>query len=219
MSASVGAKDIITDGLVLHLDAANYKSYTNGSTTWSDLSGNSNNGTLVNTPTYSSANGGIFSFNGSNQYATCTGTPLNVTAYTKSVWFRLSSTSTNNNLVSCYPGHFMYFSATTTLYCGHSDWGNYQAFPSTTTFSTNIWYNASLTFNTTDGMKLYINGYLDATYTAVKTQAAGGGIEIASFGAGNLLTGNISQVFVYSRAITASEILQNYNALKGRFGL
>ena len=210
---------IVMNGLVLCLDAGNRKSYPGIGTTWTDLSGRGNNGTLINSPTYNSSTGGYLSFNGTTQYATCSGTPLNVTSYTKSVWFRLSTLATNNNLVSCSPGHFMYFSATNKLYCGHSDWGNYQAYPSTTNFSTATWYNACLTFNTTDGMVLYVNGIQDSTYTAVKTQAAGGGIEIASFGAGNFLTGDISHVSVYNRSITASEIQQNFNALRGRFGI
>jgi hypothetical protein len=57
---------IVTDGLVLYLDAANSKSYVSGSTTWSDLSRGGNNGTLTNGPTYSSAKGGIIILDGSN---------------------------------------------------------------------------------------------------------------------------------------------------------
>jgi len=60
--------NIVTSGLVLQLDAANTKSYPGSGTTWTDLSGNGNNGTLTNSPTFSSANGGIFTFNGTNQF-------------------------------------------------------------------------------------------------------------------------------------------------------
>jgi hypothetical protein len=59
--------NVVTNGLVLNLDAANTKSYVSGSTTWRDLSGNGNNGTLVNGPTFSSNYGGGIVFNGSNQ--------------------------------------------------------------------------------------------------------------------------------------------------------
>jgi hypothetical protein len=62
---------IITDGLVLYLDAANPKSYVSGSTTWGDLSRGGNNGTLVNGPTFSSANGGSIVFDGVNDYINC----------------------------------------------------------------------------------------------------------------------------------------------------
>jgi hypothetical protein len=212
-------RGIIQSGLVLNLDVAVTDSYPGYGTKWYDLSGNNNNGTLTNGPTFNTEKGGSIVFNGTNNYITVSGTPLNVTSYTKFVWFKLTSTSTNNNLISASPGHFMYFGATTKLYCGHSDWANYQAFPSVTTFTTETWYNACLTFNTTDGMTLYVNGSLDSTYTTIKTQAAGGGIEIGSFAASNLLTGNIAQACVYNRSLTQAEITQNYNITKKRFGL
>jgi len=209
---------IVTSGLVLALDAANVKSYPGSGTTWTDLSGAGNNGTLSNSPTFSSNNGGIFTFNGTNQYATCSGTPLNVTNYTKTVWFKLSNLATLNNLVSG-AGHFMYFASSNKLYCGHSDWGNYQAYPSTTTFSTGIWYQASLTFNTTDGMVLYVNGVQDSTYTAQKTAAASGSVQIGAFTSSYLLTGDVGQVLIYNKTLTAAEISQNFNALRGRYGI
>mgnify|MGYP003344655252 CR=1 FL=1 len=207
---------ISTNGLTLHLDAGQQISYTGGNV-WKDLSGKDSSATLFNDPTYTTDNGGLFSFNGS--YGICSGSPLNPNSYTKSVWFRLSSYSSNNNLVSCDPGHFMFFSGTDKLYCGHSDWGWYNAFPSATDFSLGTWYNACLTFNTDDGMVLYVNGVQDSTYTATKTPAPGSGIEIASFSSGNLLIGDIAEVLVYNRSITEAEVKQNFNALKSRFGI
>ena len=68
MSLNHGGKPIVTDGLVLCLDAANPKSYPGSGTTWTDLSGNGNNGTLVNGVGYNSDNGGSLSFDGVNDY-------------------------------------------------------------------------------------------------------------------------------------------------------
>ena len=209
---------IVTNGLTLYLDASQTTSYTSG-TTWKDLSGRGSDCSLTNSPTFSNSNGGKFIFNGNTQWGTCSGTPLSVNSYTKFVWFRMTNTASNNNIVSGSPGHFMFFSGTSTLYCGHGDWGNYNAYPSTTTFSTSTWYNACLTFNTTDGMTLYINGSLDSTYTALKTPATSGNIEIAAFAAGNLLIGDVAHVLVYNRSLSAAEVKQNYLVTKGRFGL
>ena len=64
---------IVTDGLALCLDAANSKSYPGSGSTWTDLSGNGNNATLTNGPTYSSANGGSIVFDGVNDYVAPTG--------------------------------------------------------------------------------------------------------------------------------------------------
>ena len=66
--STIGGANIVSDGLVLCLDAANRKSYVNGSTVWRDLSGNNNSGSLVNGPTFSSANGGSIVFDGTNDY-------------------------------------------------------------------------------------------------------------------------------------------------------
>ena len=59
---------IVTDGLVLYMDAANSKSYVSGSTTWNDISRSGNNGTLINGPTFNSSNGGSIVFDGTNDY-------------------------------------------------------------------------------------------------------------------------------------------------------
>ena len=67
MSFSYSPK-IITDGLVLYLDAANPYSYVSGSTVWNDISRGGNNGTLINGPTFSSANNGSIVFDGTNDY-------------------------------------------------------------------------------------------------------------------------------------------------------
>lgn len=214
--------EITTSGMTLLLDAANSRSYPGSGTTWSDVSNSTNNCTLVNSPTYSTSNGGYFTFNGTNQYGTVANNPLNTTNYTKSVWFYLTSLATNNNLISGFDGsggHFMFFSASNKLYCGHADWGSYQAYPSTTTFSINTWYHACLTFNTTDGFVLYINGEQDSTYTALKTAATSGYVEIASYGAGNLLTGRMAYASIYNTTLTLTQARNIFQAHRGRFGI
>ncbi len=210
---------IVGRDLTVFLDANNY---SGSGSTWTDQSGNGYNATLYNTPTYSSSNGGYFSFNGSNQYATVSGSPLNLTSYTKSVWFYLSS-STDNNLVSfsAVGGHYMFFGGTTKLYSGHTAWTGFPTtYPSTANFSNLVWYNATLTFNTTTGMALYRNGVLDSTYTAQKTAPTAGGVNIACYSpGGNLLNGRIAQVMIYSRNLTPAEINQNFQYTRSRFGV
>ncbi len=81
---------IITDGLVLALDAANQKSYPGSGTTWSDLSGNGNNGTLTNGPTFDSGNNGSIIFDGVDDYITTGTTPSQLQgnpSFTVSGWF------------------------------------------------------------------------------------------------------------------------------------
>ena len=108
------SSDIVLNGLTLNIDANSSTSYNGSGTTWSDISGNTANITLVNTPTYSSGNPSYFTFNGANQYGT--GTKANViptTAYTKMVWFYLNGYLDNNLVSSSTGGHFLFMGAST----------------------------------------------------------------------------------------------------------
>lgn len=213
------SSDIVSSGLVVQLTGA---SYPGSGTTWTDLINSDNNATLVNSPVYSSANGGYFTFaSASSQYATLAGSPLTTTSYTKSCWFYLNSVVDNNLISYSDPGgHYMFFGATSTLYCGHTAWTGFPTtFASTTTFATSRWYNVSLTFNTTDGMFLYVNGALDNSYTAQKTAPTASQCNLACYAAGgNLLNGRIGEVLIYNRSLTATEVSQNFNTSKNLYG-
>jgi hypothetical protein len=209
---------IITNGLKMYLDPTKSSSYPGSGSTWYDISGNNNNVTLTGSPTFGTK---YFSFNGSSQYGTGSGTPMGVNAYTKCFWLNISSLSySNNTLSSSTGGHFSYLAGTNKLYNGHSNWGNYLAYPSATTFTTNRWYHICLTFDTTNGMTLYVNGALDSTYTDQKTGLPGNGeCDIAQFSNGNLLDGYIGIALCYNRAITSTENLQNFNTTRATYGI
>lgn len=213
---------LVTQGLTLRLDANDATSYPGSGTTWFDISGNNANISLVNSPAYTAASPAYFTFVPASSQ-TGSGSTSNVvpqTSYTKSVWFYLNAVADNNLVSSEAGGHFMYFGpGTTTLYCGHTNWPVYTVFPSVTTFSLNTWYYAALTFNTSDGMVLYVNGVQDATYTANKTAHGGtGAVNLARFGAGNFLDGRLAEVYCYDRSLSAAEVLENFNGTKSRYG-
>lgn len=215
---------IVDSSLTMWIDFGQSESYPESGANVYDLSPTANaNITLYNSPTYNKFDGGGAEyFNGSNQYGIGAGTPLGISAYTKSFWFKLASYAGNNNTVSSYAGgHFCYFATTNKLYCGHSNWGNYQAYPSTASFSLNTWYHVSLTFDTTNGMILYVNGLQDSTYNATLTPVSGTGqVDIACYSAGNnLLNGSMSQIMIYNRVLSADEVYQNFNALRRRYNI
>ncbi len=214
---------VIDGNLTLWVDAGQTTSYSGSGSTWTDLSGSGTSFTLVNGPSFSSTNsGGAITFtSASSQYGTGSGTPVGLTAYTKSVWFKLTSLTDNNLLSSDTGGHFMFFNGTSKLYCGHTVWTGFPTtYPSTASFSTGVWYNACVTFNTTTGMVLYINGVQDSTYTAQKTGPSTGQCNIGCYGpAGNLLNGTIAQAMIYNRVLTADEVAQNFNALRRRYNI
>lgn len=211
---------VIIENLTMHLNANDPSSYSGSGSTWYDVSGNGADVTLYNSPSYTSASPSYFTFNGSNQYASgSTNNVLGSTSYSKSAWFRLNGYNDNNIVSSMDGGHFMYMNSSNKIYCGHSDWGNYVVFESNASFSLDTWYYAACTFDTTNGMKLYVNGSLDNTYSGnLNSRPGNGSVNIAAFGTGNLLNGRVAEVFCYDRALTASEILQNYNSTKVTYG-
>jgi hypothetical protein len=215
---------VVDGNLTLWVDAGQITSYSGSGPTWTDLSGNGTSFTLVNSPTFNSLDsGGSIRFtSASTQYGTGSGTPVGLTAYTKSIWFKLASVTDNNLLSSSVGGHFMFFGGTSKLYAGHTAWAGFPTtYSSTANFSLGIWYNVCLTFDTTNGMTLYINGVQDSTYTIQKTGPSGTGqCNIGSFApGGNLLNGSIAQAMIYNRVLTADEVLQNFNALRRRYNI
>ena len=210
---------IVLNGLVLALDAANTKSYPGSGTTWTDLSSSGNNGTLTNGPTYSSANGGAIVFDGTNDNLPTLLSTNTLNNTTQSVWFKWNGT--NQSSVITYLGNSN--SNGFGLYIGTSGtpsnllsvlYGGliFNALSSYVTLTTN-WTNFALTRDSTT-TSLYQNGSLFASATNSPLTAAS-----YSFLGNSNAGGNISNISFYNRALSAAEVSQNFNALRGRFGL
>ena len=216
----------VRDGLVLYLDAANARSYPRTGNTWFDRSGNGNDGTLVNVPTYSSSYGGSLVFDGVNDYVNGVhNTQTNITGdITVECWFRVTNTrsdwvrifgkgdSTNRTV-----GLWYHQSSSVFLYqrYGTSNMNvGYSA-----TVSLNTWYHMVGT-SSSNNHRLYLNNVVRGTSTTGTTFASS--TDPYTVGYGNINTyhiGNVSNCRIYNRALSATEIAQNYNALKGRYGL
>ena len=128
----------------------------------------------------------------------------------------------NTRLWNAAGGHFMYFSGTTTLYAGNANNPPYGpgGFGSTTTFNTGTWYCATVVFSSPQ-IWIYVNGVQDAyDPTYGPAHSGDGSVNLACFGpGGNLLNGNIAEVYCYAQALSAQEVLQNFNATRSRYGL
>jgi len=233
---------IVTSGLVLNLDASNASSYPGSGTSWSDLSGNGNNGTLVNGPTYTSSFGGSIVFDGSNDYATLgTSIPTNLQLgqgnFTIDFWVYPNGTGTYSicgNLNDADGGGSYWVIINSTYnglhtvqfgYAGLFDSGNGYKF-GTTALPINVWSNVILSrIGTT--MTCYINGSSYATPITVSNFTGNFNIDyligMSKSGGGFTsypLNGRLSILRIYKNVgFTQSEVLQNYNANKGRFGL
>ena len=221
---------IVTDGLVLALDAGNTKSYPGSGSTWTDISGKGNNGTLTNGPTYSSADGGAVVFDGSNDYVSETSALSDSFLqgnWTISFWVNFDTISTGNYTTDKTLLHHGSSSNNNGLHLVQRDskilFGLYadDLEGTANTFSTGIWYNVTFTLNNTTRLKqIYINGSLDNSHTGSSAYVGSGsntriGGVVLNFG--NTLDGKMSNIVTYSRVLSTSEIEQNYNALKGRY--
>lgn len=212
---------IVTDGLQVYLDAGNTRSYLGSGNTAYDLSGSGNTSALTNGPTYLSSNLGTFVLDGSNDYilVNLQANILSKTAYTKIAYFYVTSFSTSNNIISGgFSGqHAFWLQGLQKLYAGHN--GNWSTVTGNTTLSLNTWYFGAVTYSNSTGWKLYLNGREDGTSVDTTTFTGNQEISIGSYNTGNNFTGRIASVQVYNRALSASEIVQNYNATKRRYGL
>jgi hypothetical protein len=260
--ASIGGPNIVENGLVLCLDAANTISYQSGSTTWNDISGYGTNGTLTNGPTFSSANGGIIVLDGVNDYINNTvnltqiNNIANSSSFTFSSTFRLlampavsaancggvlmkSSYNPSYGLNIGFSGDSGGFRTTAQVYYGLRNltgtagvtpgYGIFDQY-SNSTLRVGQWYKVDMVHDfagTTHTLRLYINGVLDRESTSTNALYPINFQNTATLSIANqILGGNIvytntqiSNTQIYNKALTAQEVLQNYNATKGRFGL
>ena len=226
---------VVTDGLIICLDAGNPKSYPGSGYTWSDISNTNYDCTLWGSPTYSNANGGTINFaSASLQYAETNRTFTSISNWTTEAWVNFTTVPSSNSTVSAiitnsYNGSNLNFALTTDV-DGTANKGIYAAFFDGAwryapyhSPSAGVWYHYVGTY---DGatIKLYVNGNLYSSFSYAGTPSSGGYVRIARrwdslVTSGNFINGSIPIVRVYNKALNSSEVLQNYNATKGRFGL
>jgi hypothetical protein len=224
---------IITDGLVLYLDAANPKSYPTTGTTWSDLSGNENNGTLINGPTFNSLNGGSIVFDGVNDYITRNVSINTGTNFTVSAWIYPTILGTTRRAVVA--NSYNYVTRNGWLFSTAGSGINNTFFLSigadnavivapANTLNINEWVYITATCQNGGGTTiLYKNGQVVAksgtagtiTYTTNQFNVGYRLIGVTP----DPYTGRIASIQVHNRVLSQQEVLQNYNATKSRYGL
>jgi len=222
MAGSTGP-DIVTDGLVLSLDAANKKSYPGSGTAWNDLSGNANTGTLTNGPVFDIKNSGNVNFDGTNDYIALTSTITN-SIYTLNFWYKMGAVengygyftgvtggkglaiSEGGTAVGLSYGNFYYFN------------GGAVKMTQSTLLTRDVWSNISAVIDTSAGnIKIYLNGSIitNQSVSSMSTSVSEIGRYVATNS--NFLNGNMASFKIYNKALSAAEILENYNATKSRF--
>jgi hypothetical protein len=227
---------VVTDGLVLYLDAANPKSYVSGSTAWRDLSRGGNNGTLVNGPTFDSGNGGSIVFDGVNDSASISNIPNLLLTFNDTITYETiikipsSSTWSNGfagNIISrgTYAGFNGLGKNTTDNQILSYYRGSTSGIASAGAFITrDQWHHCVSIWNGVSSL-IYINGELKNTSTVTlvgdpdQTTISIAGVRALGGNDGLPFEGSIGFSRIYNRALSATEVLQNYNATKTRFGL
>ena len=220
---------VVTDGLVLCVDAANRKSYAGHGTTINDLSGNGRNGVLTNGPTFSTTNAGTISFDGTNDKIILNdtlATAFTTLYWTTDIWFKINDGYAGYDVMlgNGYPFQLYFHAGKIKAYLSsNAPSAAYflSGMTSTQTLSVDTWYNLIFVRSNT-AYYYYINGALDKTSSSNTSVMA-----VANQNAqiGNLWTnndtyvwdGDISNVKIYNKALTPPEVLQNYNATKNRF--
>ncbi len=234
---------IVTNGLVLNLDAGRQNSY-NGGTTWRDLSGSGNNGTLYNGPTYSNANRGYITIDGNDDYVLIdtTNFPSGNSPFTMECFINWSGNGVNNIDVIFGYGYDVIggnkcplFAVESTNVFTSSFGSNTGIVTSTSTVNIGTWYHACLTYNSSQ-LSIYVNGRLESTlnytsantvlnnnvngnYAAIGALISPNGTIVASPRRYGTFNGKISVMRMYNRALSAAEIQQNFNATRGRYGI
>jgi hypothetical protein len=225
--------DIVESGLVLALDAGNLKSYPGTGTAWTDLSGNGRNGTFNNMEIpgdYASTNGGILTFDGGNEFVACSGS-ITVTAATFMAWIRRNGDQSEFAAILIGRGTSptgMNFSGTINgsvinklVYTWNDSistygWANGPEVPNLTWCMVAV----SVTSSAATAYVFQASGYDSKVNSPGHSGATLSSIKIAvnDFGA-RYFKGDIAQVSVYNRALSATEIQQNFNATRSRYGL
>lgn len=220
----------VSNALMLHLDAGNPASYSGSGSTWSDISGNGYNGTLINSPTFSTA--GYFTFNGSGHTVSVTKPFPNIVGLISTeIW--INFTNYNSTPALIHKGNHFSLRIYNTDKWEWADSSNYSyaAFGSVTATglqATNTWMQIVCTKDSSNNVRLYKNGSLISTrtpsfgsaLTAVNsTLWIGGYSDTDSIPTTSMIAGQIAAVKIYNSTLSDAEVLQNFNSLRGRFSL
>ena len=230
--------NIVKDGLVLYLDAGSPNSYINGisGTSWKDISGNSNNGTLTNGPTFNSANGGSIVFDGVDDRVSRTTNINTGQNFTINAWIyptllgttrrAVAASSYNSTSLNGWLFSTAGFNTNNTFFFSVGADNVYRVAVANTLILNQWVYISAVCQNGGGSINLYKNGIEPSYVTSLQSPNTltytypqfNVGFRDAG-GTTDPYTGNIASVQLYNRALSATEILQNFNATKTRFGL
>ena len=208
---------IVSDGLSVYLDAANTRSYSGSGTSSNSLVGGIG-ATLVNGVGFTSSNNGAFIFDGSNDYINFgNSSAVQQSSGTLSAWAKASSPGGGYRGIIAKQGAYGLFYTDSVLVA--YDWAADAPRSTGVNIADNTWKNVVLTYQSgvSNGTRIYINGVSVLTTTITVLNQTGNLFGGAEANAGQYASCQISSFNMYNRALSATEVLQNYNATKGRY--
>lgn len=227
------SKNIVTDGLIFNLDASDKLSYSGTGSTWTDRV-NNKSGSMLNmgSSNFSSSNNGILNFDGAEEQVTYTSdSNLRLTTnMTFSYFFKRSNVGSGQTLMGRGPqqstGFYWLMIHQAKPYFQYRGQSGYHAIQPSYTVNTGEWYSWDVVIESSTSIKMYINGeniHEDNSINEIQTAAFDDILRVGSYGSSGhttwLFSGSIGSAMIYNKSLTSDEILQNYNATKGRFGL
>jgi len=219
INGGINNANIVSNGLILNLDASNPTSYSGVGNTWYDLSGNNNHATLMNSPAYDATSGSIVT-NGSNQYISVPQISTSITNVTMQAWVYVTVPSKGPFIKNGTAGggyaigigsnaYDVSGSNVDMLVYGSPGWIN-----TGQSYGTTGWKLVTMTLDGSSTAKAYVNGTLIGSYTTTPNSTFTGGL---NFGANigdqsNFYNGKFAAAYFYNRALSLAEVQQNYNA-------
>jgi hypothetical protein len=224
MGVKYANSQIVTNGLVLALDAADRNSYSGSGTSWTDLSGNGNNGTLTNGPTYSSANGGSIVFDGVDDYVDTNyiqpTSNFSISIVYKCTNFTPWSALWASEIWNNSTGYLAYFGTSTSLVLSRGGGSSISCTANSAALN-----SYTFTVSSDTAAKIYVNGVLQISSNIILASSVTKTLLLSTrhsndgTGFTDRKASVIPHFSVYNRVLTEQEVLQNYNAQKARFNL
>ena len=216
---------IVTTNLSMFLDAGNASSYPGSGTAWTDLSGNSRNGTLTNGPTYSSADGGAIVFDGTNDFVQCSGS-ITATAATFVIWMRRNGSQDDFDGIiysrSATATGISFFGITNKISYTWNNAANTYTWDSGLVIPDLTWCMVAVSVTSTAATAYLCqsSGITSATNTVSHTSTILDDIKIGQDDlGGRFFNGNIAIAQLYNIALSAEQVAQNFAADRARFGV
>lgn len=214
---------IVTSGLVLCLDAGNPRSYSGTGTVWNSVSGNVSTGTLTNGVTYSSTNTGVLVFDGVDDRVNVVNSLSSLSNLTIELFLRTAVVDGTQNIFLDQFSSLRYEISTNNkfnIHLGNGSAWAYTFLPSTTTVQANTWYQTAWTWNGSTAV-MYVNGVAENSLTNAAASSGTGNITLGQHtpDTSYAWAGSMGSVKIYNTALSADQVLQNFNAQRTRYGI